>query len=95
MLGVLNCLSIDGSDRKPSFHRATIRGSLGCACRAAASPERIHVMRRLMFQSLSTIGMAVSLFIANIDSIRRLYKAMFQQESVLRVDDPLAVRVSF
>ena len=52
-------------------------------------------MRRLMFQSLSTIGMAVSLFIANIDSIRRLYKAMFQQESVLRVDDPLAVRVSF
>jgi hypothetical protein len=62
---------------------------------AAASPERIHAMRRLMLQSLSTIGMAVSLFIANIDSIRRLYKAMFQQESVLRVDDPLAVRVSF
>ncbi len=30
-----------------------------------------------------------------IDAIRRLYKAMFQQESVLRVDDPLAVRVSF
>ena len=30
-----------------------------------------------------------------IDSIRQLYKAMFQQESVLRVDDPLAVRVSF
>ena len=30
-----------------------------------------------------------------IESIRRLYKEAFQQESVLRVDDPLAVRVSF
>jgi len=30
-----------------------------------------------------------------INAIRELYKAQFQQESVLRVDDPLAVRVSF
>jgi hypothetical protein len=30
-----------------------------------------------------------------IETIRRLYKEMFHQESVLRVDDPLAVRVSF
>ena len=30
-----------------------------------------------------------------IESIRRLYRAQFQQESVLRVDDPFAVRVSF
>ena len=30
-----------------------------------------------------------------IDSIRRLYRTEFQQESVLRVDDPFAVRVSF
>jgi hypothetical protein len=30
-----------------------------------------------------------------INAIRRLYKEQFQQESVLRVDDPLAVRVSF
>lgn len=30
-----------------------------------------------------------------IDAIRRLYRLQFQQESVLRVDDPLAVRVSF
>ena len=30
-----------------------------------------------------------------IDAIRRLYTTQFQQESVLRVDDPLAVRVSF
>jgi hypothetical protein len=30
-----------------------------------------------------------------IEVIRRLYKEAFQQESVLRVDDPLAVRVSF
>ena len=30
-----------------------------------------------------------------IEVIRALYKAAFQQESVLRVDDPLAVRVSF
>ena len=30
-----------------------------------------------------------------IEAIRRLYKEAFQQESVLRVDDPLAVRVSF
>lgn len=30
-----------------------------------------------------------------IDAIRRLYKSQFQQESVLRVDAPFAVRVSF
>jgi len=30
-----------------------------------------------------------------INAIRRLYRAQFQQESVLRVDDPFAVRVSF
>jgi len=30
-----------------------------------------------------------------IESIRELYKEQFQQESVLRVDDPLAVRISF
>jgi hypothetical protein len=30
-----------------------------------------------------------------IERIRTLYKDTFQQESVLRVDDPLAVRVSF
>jgi len=30
-----------------------------------------------------------------INAIRRLYKMQFQQESVLRVDDPFAVRVSF
>jgi hypothetical protein len=30
-----------------------------------------------------------------IESIRGLYKTQFQQESVLRVDDPIAVRVSF
>jgi hypothetical protein len=30
-----------------------------------------------------------------IDAIRRLYRTQFQQESVLRVDDPIAVRVSF
>jgi hypothetical protein len=30
-----------------------------------------------------------------INTIRELYKAQFDQESVLRVDDPLAVRVSF
>jgi hypothetical protein len=30
-----------------------------------------------------------------IEVIRRLYKEAFQQESVLRVDDPFAVRVSF
>jgi hypothetical protein len=30
-----------------------------------------------------------------INVIRELYKAEFQQESVLRVDDPFAVRVSF
>ena len=30
-----------------------------------------------------------------INAIRQLYKEMFDQESVLRVDDPLAVRVSF
>ena len=30
-----------------------------------------------------------------IDKIRELYKSKFDQESVLRVDDPLAVRVSF
>jgi hypothetical protein len=30
-----------------------------------------------------------------INRIRELYKERFQQESVLRVDDPLAVRVSF
>jgi len=30
-----------------------------------------------------------------IEAIRRLYKDTFQQESTLRVDDPLAVRVSF
>lgn len=30
-----------------------------------------------------------------INVIRELYKMMFQQESVLRVDDPFAVRVSF
>jgi len=29
------------------------------------------------------------------DSIRELYKLRFDQESVLRVDDPLAARVSF
>jgi len=30
-----------------------------------------------------------------IDVIRDRYKVEFQQESVLRVDDPFAVRVSF
>lgn len=30
-----------------------------------------------------------------INAIRRLYTTQFQQESVLRVDDPFAVRVSF
>ena len=30
-----------------------------------------------------------------INTIRRLYRTQFQQESVLRVDDPFAVRVSF
>ena len=30
-----------------------------------------------------------------INEIRRKYNAQFDQESVLRVDDPLAVRVSF
>jgi hypothetical protein len=30
-----------------------------------------------------------------INTIREEYKEQFQQESVLRVDDPLAVRVSF
>jgi hypothetical protein len=30
-----------------------------------------------------------------INAIRRLYRQQFQQESVLRVDDPFAVRVSF
>jgi len=30
-----------------------------------------------------------------INTIRRLYRMEFQQESVLRVDDPFAVRVSF
>jgi hypothetical protein len=30
-----------------------------------------------------------------INTIRELYKEKFQQESVLRVDDPFAVRVSF
>jgi uncharacterized protein DUF3574 len=30
-----------------------------------------------------------------IEAIRRLYKAQFQQESVMRIDNPLAVRVSF
>jgi hypothetical protein len=30
-----------------------------------------------------------------INAIRNLYKAQFQQESVLRADDPFAVRVSF
>jgi len=30
-----------------------------------------------------------------INAIRRLYRTQFQQESVLRVDDPFAVRVSF
>jgi hypothetical protein len=30
-----------------------------------------------------------------INTIRRLYRAQFQQESVLRVDDPFAVHVSF
>ena len=30
-----------------------------------------------------------------INEIRELYKEQFQQESVLRVDDPFAVRVSF
>jgi hypothetical protein len=30
-----------------------------------------------------------------INAIRQEYKKQFQQESVLRVDDPLAVRVSF
>jgi hypothetical protein len=30
-----------------------------------------------------------------INTIRELYKRAFQQESVLRVDDPFAVRVSF
>ncbi len=30
-----------------------------------------------------------------INTIRRLYRMQFQQESVLRVDDPFAVRVSF
>jgi len=30
-----------------------------------------------------------------IEAIRRLYKEAFQQESVLRVDNPFAVRVSF
>ena len=32
---------------------------------------------------------------ARIESIRDLYKSEFDQESVLRVDDPIAVRVSF
>jgi hypothetical protein len=32
---------------------------------------------------------------ARIEEIRRLYKDQFEQESVLRVDDPRAVRVSF
>ena len=32
---------------------------------------------------------------AKIEEIRRLYKERFDQESVLRVDDPRAVRVSF
>jgi hypothetical protein len=32
---------------------------------------------------------------ARIESIRELYKSEFQQESVLRVDDPIAVRVWF
>lgn len=31
----------------------------------------------------------------NIDRVRRLYKKRFQQESVLRVDDPFVVWVSF
>jgi hypothetical protein len=31
----------------------------------------------------------------NIEAIRTLYKDAFAQESVLRVDDPIAVRVSF
>jgi len=30
-----------------------------------------------------------------INAIRRLYRTQFRQESVLRVDDPFAVRVSF
>jgi hypothetical protein len=30
-----------------------------------------------------------------INTIRRLYREAFQQQSVLRVDDPFAVRVSF
>jgi hypothetical protein len=30
-----------------------------------------------------------------INAIRERYKTEFQQESVLRVDDPYAVRVSF
>jgi hypothetical protein len=30
-----------------------------------------------------------------IETIRRLYRKQFQQESVLRVDDPLGVLVSF
>jgi hypothetical protein len=30
-----------------------------------------------------------------INTIRKLYREQFQQESVLRVDDPFAVRVSF
>jgi Protein of unknown function (DUF3574) len=30
-----------------------------------------------------------------VEAIRRLYKEAFHQESVLRVDDPFAVRVSF
>jgi Protein of unknown function (DUF3574) len=30
-----------------------------------------------------------------IEEIRDLYKQSFQQQSVLRVDDPLPVRVSF
>jgi hypothetical protein len=32
---------------------------------------------------------------ANIEAIRAAYKEQFQQESVLRTDDPLAVRTSF
>jgi hypothetical protein len=32
---------------------------------------------------------------AKIEEIRRLYKTKFEQQSVLRVDDPRAVRVSF
>jgi hypothetical protein len=32
---------------------------------------------------------------SKIESIRRFYETAFQQESVLRVDSPFAVRVSF